>query len=149
MGEDFWDNLLPQIVGDIGVGGGGMPGEFDVGDVFDVDSDEDEGEPRIPGAAPAQNDDGEQHGGDDGHEGLEEDEESSDEEETPPVSLVSRIIDFQPPLLPSLCSRVGNALPLQAFPVRIWQNLVNRFWGGTAPEADNDDANIGRRREPN
>ncbi|KAL5488434.1 hypothetical protein ACEPAI_6552 [Sanghuangporus weigelae] len=115
LGEDFWDNLLPQIIGDIGGGRGGMPGEFDVGGVLDAESDDDEGEPRNLDEAPAQNHDEELRGGDDNAEGLEEEEESSDEEETP-----------------------------QAFPLRIWQNLVNRFWGGTAPPPDNDDANANR-----
>ncbi|KAL5530807.1 hypothetical protein ACEPAF_7065 [Sanghuangporus sanghuang] len=114
LGEDFWDNLLPQIIGDIGGWRGGMPGEFDVGGVLDVESDDDEGEPRNLDEAPAQNRGEELRGGDDNAEGLEE-EESSDEEETP-----------------------------QAFPLRIWQNLVNRFWGGTAPPPDNDDANADR-----
>ncbi|EJD00754.1 DUF654-domain-containing protein [Fomitiporia mediterranea MF3/22] len=120
LGEDFWDNLLPQIIGDVGdvEARGGMPGQFVDLEFPDENA---EAEHRVGLDAAAQ-DEQEVEGGDgDVTTNLDAEEESSDDDEE----------------------------PVQTFPARIWQNLVNRFWGGSAParggndgsETDDDESN--------
>ncbi|KAI5117523.1 hypothetical protein M0805_009531 [Coniferiporia weirii] len=107
LGEDFWDNFLPQNIGEVGAGGGGMPGQFE--DLENLpDDDDDEIHPGDDGAQPRPGDAAENDGA-----GIDGEEDASDDE--------------------------TEAAPI--FPVRVWHNLVNRFWGGdTAQEASDSDS---------
>lgn len=125
LGEDFWDNLVPQMVDGAGAGGGGgMPGQFAVDD--DEELEEDVERP------------GNTSDGDDVEDVVEDEEGSEGEEEAAPVRLFFRF-DARPVHHSALVSTVPrfeyftNVPILQTFPVRVWQNLVNRVWGGAEP----------------
>ena len=115
MGEDFWDNFLPQLF-EGGGGDGLMPGGFDEIGVHAIDEDveqiDEDAEDEVG------NDDDELQAADDD----DDDQDTTSEEEEPvPVSVwLGWILPSRLTLLPLL----------QILPVRMWQNLVNRFWGG-------------------
>ncbi|KAH8115679.1 DUF654-domain-containing protein [Phellopilus nigrolimitatus] len=132
LGEDFWDNLLPEFIGEAD---GGMPGRFE--DVDNFTDDEDEG-----------GGDWEQHvANDDNQHPVNTDDLVAQQRAVAP-----RVDSDQRDTTTREGEDEGDSdddsedEPTPMFPVRVWHNLVNRFWGGggDVPTQDTADAGVDR-----
>ena len=129
MGEDGFDMLMPHLFAqNEGQPANRMPGQLD--EVEDLDDDvandnDEHGSDDLENAGHTDDrDDSDPSGSEDGNN---DDESATDDDDEPPQVSLSTI-----------CWAYANErscllADCKTLPARVWQNLINRFWGGGAP----------------